>query len=195
MVDMEIVVATHNQHKLAEIAEILGTEVRLLSQDQLGFAESPDENGSTFLENACIKAQALSAHLADWVLADDSGLCVHALNDEPGIYSARYLGEASYAIKNQSLIDRLAGHDDRSAAFVCALVLMKGDRVHHFIGTCEGQIGFEIQGEHGFGYDPIFIPAGYENSFGVLPADVKNQISHRGRALQALKDFIQCEKL
>ena len=154
-----------------------------------------DENGATFAENAQIKATAIGAHTDAIVLADDSGLVIDALNGEPGIYSARYLGEdTSYRIKNQNLIDRLEGVPDerRTARFVCAIAAALPDgTVLHTEGTIEGIIGYEERGENGFGYDPIFYVPKLGKTTAELSDDEKNAISHRGSALEKMKVLLQ----
>ena len=151
--------------------------------------------GTTFAENAQIKATAIGAHTDAIVLADDSGLVIDALNGEPGIYSARYLGEdTSYRIKNQNLIDRLEGVPDekRTARFVCAIAAALPDgTVLHTEGTIEGIIGYEERGENGFGYDPIFYVPKLGKTTAELTDDEKNAISHRGSALEKMKVLLR----
>ena len=191
----KIVFATGNQGKLREVKKILADlNVDIVSMKEEGIQIDVDENGTTFAENAQIKATAIGAHTDAIVLADDSGLVIDALNGEPGIYSARYLGEdTSYRIKNQNLIDRLEGVPDekRTAHFVCAIAAALPDgTVLHTEGTIEGIIGYEERGENGFGYDPIF----YVPKLGKTTAeltDEKNAISHRGSALEKMKVLLR----
>ncbi len=169
-----------------------------------------EENGTTFLENAAIKAQAVAAAVAakssaeptaasamseTIVLADDSGLEIDYLNKEPGIYSSRYMGEGtSYHIKNQNLIDRLAGVPDeqRTARFVCAMAAVLPDGQLITVRECmEGRIAYEAKGTNGFGYDPIFFLPDYGQTSSELPAQEKNKISHRGKALRAIKKQLE----
>ena len=196
---MRIVFATGNQNKMREIHEImddLGMEI--VSMKEAGISADIVEDGTSFEENAVIKASAIARQCEDIVLADDSGLEVDALNKEPGIYSARYMGEdTSYRIKNQNIIDRLEGVPDekRSARFVCAVAAVFPDGSHAVVReTIEGRIGYKESGENGFGYDPYFVPEGMTRTFAELPAEVKNGISHRARALDALKKLLTEEK-
>ena len=204
----KIIFATGNEHKMIEIRAILsdlGAEI--LSQKEAGIKADVVEDGATFEENAMIKATEI-AKIANQmpeyknavVLADDSGLEIDYLNKEPGIYSARYMGEdTSYHIKNANLISRLEGVPDekRTARFVCAIaaVLPNGE-VLHSEGTIEGIIGYEEQGENGFGYDPIFYLPQYGYTTAQLEPDVKNELSHRGKALRAIKEQLRkyCEE-
>ncbi len=187
-----IIFATGNEGKMREIRDILGDmEAELLSMKEAGIQADIEENGKTFEENAVIKAKAVAAMTDAVVLADDSGLEIDYLNKEPGIYSARYLGEDTpYTVKNQNLIDRLAGVPDaqRTARFVCAIAAVFPDgEVVTTHGTIEGRIGYEEKGSNGFGYDPIFYVPEYGCSTAQLSEEQKNRISHRGRALEAMK--------
>jgi XTP/dITP diphosphohydrolase len=154
-----------------------------------------EENGTTFLENALIKARSVAAHCDAIVMADDSGLVIDALNGEPGVYSARYLGrDTSYHEKNQNLIERLAGKEgeERSARFVCAIAAVMPDgREFTSEKTMEGQIGFEEKGENGFGYDPIFFLPEYGKYSAELAPEEKNRISHRGKALRDMEEQLK----
>lgn len=190
-----IVFATGNAGKLREIKEILGDmELEIISMKDAGILTDIEENGSTYEENALIKARAVAAcaESSDIVMADDSGLEIDYLNREPGIYSARYLGEdTSYQIKNQNLIERLAGVPDekRTARFVCAIAAVLPDgRELTSRGVIEGRIGYEEKGRGGFGYDPIFQVPELGKSTAELDGDEKNAVSHRGRALRAMKE-------
>lgn len=192
----KIVFATGNQGKLREVKKILADlNVDIVSMKEEGIQIDVDENGTTFAENAQIKAAAIGAHTDAIVLADDSGLVIDALNGEPGIYSARYLGEdTSYRIKNQNLIDRLEGVPDekRTARFVCAIAAALPDgTVLHTEGTIEGIIGYEERGENGFGYDPIFYVPKLGKTTAELTDDEKNAISHRGSALEKMKVLLR----
>lgn len=189
-----IIFATGNKNKMKEIREILsGCGLEILSMEEAGIRADVDENGATFEENAQLKAAEI-AKLApdDIILADDSGLEIDYLNKEPGIYSARYLGEdTSYEVKNQALLYRLAGVEKarRTARFVCAAAaVLPGGESFAVRGIIEGYIGWEPAGENGFGYDPIFYVDEYGCSTAQLPMEVKNQISHRGAALRAMKE-------
>lgn len=188
-----IIFATGNAGKMKEIKEILSDlDAEVLSMKEAGIAVEIEENGTTFEENATIKAKAVAQESSDIVLADDSGLEIDYLNKEPGIYSARYLGEdTSYQIKNQVILDRLAGvpKEKRTARFVCAIAAALPDgQVLVTRETVEGYIGEQPAGENGFGYDPIFYVDEYGCSTAELSEEQKNEISHRGKALRAMKE-------
>lgn len=187
-----LIVATNNKHKAQEIKDMLnGLEFEVLSLMDIGIDIDVEESGSTYAENALIKAMALRNLTDGWILADDSGLEIDALDRAPGIYSARYLGEDTpYMIKNSMILDKLEVIDDRSARFVCSIALVFEDGSYWItVNKCEGSISDSIQGINGFGYDPIFIPQGYSQTFGVLPVEIKNSISHRAKALQAVVQY------
>ena len=185
-----LIVATGNKHKLQEIQAIF-KDVRVISAREAGYLGDPEETGATFEENAIIKATAISKLSGCLVLADDSGLEVDYMDKMPGIYSARWMGEdTSYRIKNKAIIDKLEGVPDekRTARFVCAIAAAFPDgRVVTKRGTIEGIIGYEERGENGFGYDPIFFLPEYGKTTAELSPEEKNQISHRGRALELIK--------
>lgn len=192
----KIIFATGNENKMKEIRQILGDmDVEILSMKQAGISADIVEDGKTFEENAVIKARAIAELTQEIVLADDSGLEIDYINKEPGIYSARYMGEdTSYHIKNQNLIERLkdAKEEERTARFVCAIAAaFPNGEVLTTIGTIEGRIAHEEKGENGFGYDPIF----YVPEFGCTTAELseaaKNEISHRGNALRAMKEKLK----
>lgn len=177
---MKLFVATHNKNKLREIGEILpGFEI---------VSDDPDveETAETFEGNALIKVRAIAArHAGSWCLADDSGLEVAALKGAPGVRSARYAGEPSDTAKNNALLlKNLEGETDRRARFVCCCALVSPEGKEQVVtGFCEGVIAQEASGVAGFGYDPLFIPEGYDRTFAELGAEEKNRISHRGAAL------------
>ena len=183
-----LVVASGNAHKLREIAEIF-TEYDVLSQKQMGFLDEVDETGKTFAENALIKARAACLALGVTALADDSGLCVDVLNGEPGIYSARYSGKHGDDKANrQTLLEKLQGETDRRAYFVSAVAMVFPDGREIVVeGKTYGKVLLEEVGSGGFGYDPIFESDDLGKSFGVATAEEKNAVSHRFRALQALR--------
>ena len=192
----KMIFATGNEGKMREVRMILGDlGAEILSLKEAGIQAEAEENGTTFEENAVIKAKEIMEKTGALVLADDSGLEVDALNGEPGIYSARYMGhETSYHIKNKNLIERLEGKtgEDRSARFVCAIAACFPDgRVLTTRGTMEGQIGYEEKGENGFGYDPIFYLPEYQCYSGELPLEEKNKLSHRGKALRLMKEQLE----
>lgn len=191
-----IIFATGNQGKMREIRQILeGMDVEILSMKEAGITVDIVEDGTTFEENAIIKAKAVAAATDHIVLADDSGLEIDHLNKEPGIYSARYLGEdTSYDIKNADLIKRLEGVEDekRTARFVCAIAAAMPDgEVFTTHGIIEGRIGYEPKGENGFGFDPIFYLPEYGCTSAELTEEEKNAISHRGRALKAMREELE----
>ncbi|CUN18267.1 Non-canonical purine NTP pyrophosphatase [Blautia hydrogenotrophica] len=190
-----IIFATGNEGKMREIRRIMeDLDVEILSLKEAGIQADIVENGNSFEENAVIKAKTVCGLTNEVVLADDSGLEIDYLNGEPGIYSARYMGEdTSYRIKNQNLIDRLAGvpQEKRTARFVCAVAAAYPDgTVKTARGTMEGIIGYEERGENGFGYDPIFFLPEYGCSSAELSMEEKNKISHRGKALEAIKEVL-----
>ena len=191
-----LIFATGNQNKMREIREILADlPVEILSMKEAGIEADIVEDGKTFEENAIIKAKAIMELTGELVLADDSGLEIDYLNKEPGIYSARYMGEdTSYRIKNANLIERLNGVPDekRTARFVCAVAAAFPDgSVKTVRGTMEGRIGYEEKGENGFGYDPIFYLPEYGCTSAELSMEEKNKISHRGKALRAIKEELK----
>ena len=177
----KIVIATHNKNKLREFGEMLpGWEV-------VGEDSAAEETETTFVGNARIKARAIAPkYRGSWVLADDSGLSVDALNGAPGVFSARYAGEDGNTPKNNALLlKNLAGVTNRTAHFHCAVVLIDPEGVEHvFEGVCDGRIIDKQMGEGGFGYDPLFVPDGFTKTFAELKPEEKNAISHRGRALR-----------
>lgn len=201
MVD-KIIFATGNEHKMTEIRMILeDLGARILSQREAGIRADVVEDGTTFEENALIKAKEIAKAAREIpgyeeavVLADDSGLEIDYLNKEPGIYSARYMGEdTSYDIKNQNLIDRLDKVPDekRTARFVCAIAAAFPDGSSEVVrGTMEGIIGHEIIGENGFGYDPIFYLPEYGCTSAQLAPEKKNELSHRGEGLRKMRRIL-----
>lgn len=201
-----IIFATGNKNKMIEIRMILADlGCKILPQKEAGIQADVVEDGQTFEENALIKATTIAdiaRKMPEYknavVLADDSGLEIDALNKEPGIYSARYMGEdTSYDIKNQALIDRLEGVPDekRTARFVCAIAAALPDGSTEVVrGTMEGRIGYEITGENGFGYDPIFYLPQFGCSSAELEPEKKNELSHRGEGLRKMRKVLE-EKL
>ena len=189
----QIIFATGNKNKMKEIREIYGDlDYEILSIKEAGIDVDIVEDGKTFEDNALIKASAIAKQCDAIVFADDSGLEIDYLNKEPGVYSARYMGEdTSYDIKNANLIGRLEGvpKEQRTARFVCAIAAVFPDGSHKVVrGTIEGYIGYEPAGENGFGYDPIFYVDSYGCSTAELPPEEKNKISHRGKALRMMKE-------
>ena len=192
-----IIFATGNENKMKEIRMILSDlGMPILSMKEAGIDVDVVEDGTTFEENALIKASEIAKYVENSiVLADDSGLEIDYLNKEPGIYSARYAGEDTpYEIKNQMLIDRLEGVEDeqRTARFVCAIAAVFPDGSHEVVrGTIEGRIGYESAGENGFGYDPIFYLPEYGCTTAELDPEKKNELSHRGNALRAMRVIME----
>ena len=191
-----IVFATGNQNKMVEIREILsGIDAEILSMKEAGIDVDIEENGTTYEENALIKARAVAQFTDAIVMADDSGLEIDYLNKEPGVMSARYMGEdTSYRIKNANLMERLNGVEDekRTARFVCAIAAVLPDGKEFCVrGTIEGRIGYEEKGENGFGYDPIFYVPEFGKTTAELSEEEKNQVSHRGKALEKMKEILK----
>ena len=190
---LKLVIATKNQGKKLEIEALLGdlpVEIFALSD----FPEVPDveEDADTLEGNAKKKAWVSSEHFKMPALADDTGLEVAALSGRPGVYSARYAGEDGNAAANHALLCvELKGEVDRSARFRTVMAFVDGEEVHFFEGQCEGRILDHEVGTGGFGYDPLFIPDGYEQTFAEMPASLKNEISHRGKALRKFVSFLR----
>ena len=194
----KIIFATGNKNKMREIRDILSDlGMEILSMKEAGIDKEINEDGKTFEENALIKARAVAEYTDAVVLADDSGLEIDYLNKEPGIYSARYLGEdTSYEVKNQALLDRLSGvkKEDRTARFVCAIAAVLPDKREFVVReTIEGYIGEKPAGTNGFGYDPIFYVDEYGCSTAELSEEKKNEVSHRGKALRAMREVLKKE--
>lgn len=188
-----LLVSTRNAHKVGEIRAILGPDFEVSDLSLLPDMPEVEETGTTFEENATLKAVAASLLFDGWVIADDSGLEVDALGGAPGVYSARYAGpQAVDADNNTLLLKNLDGvrGKDRSARFRCVIVLARaGRKLAAFAGEVEGVIVNQHKGGGGFGYDPLFVPEGYCETFGQLPAEVKNSLSHRAKALAKLRDW------
>lgn len=192
----KILIASGNSHKIKEISSIISDipSLEMTSLKNFGISLEVDENGSTLEENALIKAKAVYKLLEMPVISDDTGLFVNALNGEPGIYSARYAGvDASYKDNCNKLLKNLREIEDDKlqADFKCCIcLLINSDKYYFFEGICRGKICRSPRGENGFGYDPVFLPDGFEKTFAELTDDEKNVISHRGRALEKLKEFL-----
>ena len=196
MTKMKVIIATGNAGKMKEIKSIFNnSEYEVVSMKEEGINADVDENGSTFEENALIKAREIAKLSGHIVLADDSGLEVDYLNKEPGIYSARYMGEDTpYSVKNASLIARLDGVDfeKRTARFVCAVAAVYPDGKELVVReTMEGYIGYEEKGANGFGYDPIFYLKEFDKTSAEISLEEKNEISHRGKAFRAIKALME----
>lgn len=185
----ELVIASNNPGKIREIRSML-TDVSLLSLMDIGFMDDILEPFNTFEENAAAKARIVYRFCHKNVFSDDSGLCVNALGGAPGVDSAHYSGERDDEKNLQKVLAKLQGKDDRSAYYKAVIYLAWEGESHIFEGVCKGRIIEEKRGDKGFGYDPIFVPEGYEQTFGELPQDVKNQISHRGIAIKKMTTFL-----
>lgn len=194
----KIIFATSNQGKMDEIKMIMkDSRIPIVSLKEAGIEADIEENGRTFEENAVIKAKTIMELTGCLTLADDSGLEVDFINKEPGVYSARYMGEDTpYSVKNRSIIDRLkeAEGEERSARFVCVIAACFPDgRTVTAKGTIEGRIAYEERGTHGFGYDPILYVPEYDKTTGEMEPEFKNQISHRGKALRLMREKLEGE--
>ena len=196
----KLIFATTNEGKMKEIRMILADlGMEILSLKDLNLNVDIEENGKTFEENAIIKAKAICEITGEMVLADDSGLEVDYMDKAPGVYSARYLGEDTpYSVKNQTIIDNLkdAKGEERSARFVCAIAAAFPDgRVLTTQATIEGYIGYEEKGTNGFGYDPLMYVPEYDMTTGQMEPEMKNKISHRGKALELMKEKLGYENI
>ncbi|MFC4870400.1 non-canonical purine NTP diphosphatase [Negadavirga shengliensis] len=188
---MEICFATNNQKKLQEVRKALGTHFKIVSLDEIDCREELPETGSTLEENAFQKARHVYEHYGVDCFADDTGLEVEALDGAPGVYSGRFAGEPRSDERNiDLLLKKMEGAEDRSAAFRTVIALIRGGKEYAFEGRAEGEILEERAGDGGFGYDPVFKPAGYDRSFAELDLDEKNAISHRGKAVRKLAEFL-----
>ena len=191
---MKILIATGNRHKLGELRVLLNVAgIEFVGTDAFANLPDPVEDADTFEGNALIKARTLSEATGLWTLADDSGLEVDALGGEPGVLSARYAGKhGDTPANNAKLLRELSGKADRRARFRCAVALVAPDgRSWTVDGTCEGHIIHAESGAGGFGYDPLFVPEGYAETFAQLGPDVKNGLSHRGKAVAKIKTILQ----
>ena len=193
----ELLIATHNAGKLAEFHHLLrDLPLELRSLREFPAVSAVEETGRTFAENAELKARHYSRLTALWTLSDDSGLEVDALGGRPGVRSARYAGPSATDAERMSLLLTelyATGDPERRARFVCVIALChpSDEGVKLFFGACEGRITAEARGSGGFGYDPIFMPDGYRETFGELPPEIKNRVSHRARALEGLKAHLE----
>lgn len=188
---MQLVLATHNAHKVTEVGAILASAVPGL--ELLGYdGPEPVEDGTSYLENALIKARAAFEHTGVTSIADDSGIAVEILGGSPGIFSARWAGGRDNVANRQLLLAQLVDvtEEHRAAAFVCTIALVGPDGEVSFTGIWPGRVATSEQGEHGFGYDPIFIPEGFEVTAAELEPEIKNSISHRSLALDQLASYL-----
>jgi len=190
--NMKIVFATNNEHKLSEIRAILGPQFEVVSLADIGCHEDIPETGTTLEDNALMKAEYIHDHYHIDCFADDTGLEVEALNGAPGVYSARYAGGAGHdsQANMNKLLAELGNNNNRKARFRTVIALILHGETTLFEGICNGDIIREKRGGEGFGYDPIFQPTGYEQTFAELGSDVKNHISHRARAVAKLAEFL-----
>ncbi len=187
---MELIFATNNQHKLEEVQQLIGSKFHLKSLADIHCWDDIPETGTTFEENAGQKSKYIFDRFALNCFADDSGLEVDALNNEPGIYSARYSGTRDSEQNMYLVLEKLGNSTNRKARFVTVISLLMDGKEYLFEGTINGQIAHRPSGKKGFGYDPIFIPDGYAITFADLDRSEKNRISHRARAMQKLIEFL-----
>ena len=188
----ELVFATNNEHKLSELRAIVGDKFRILGLKDIGCTDEIKEDGTTLKENALIKARYVKDHYGYDCFADDTGLEVEALGGAPGVYSARYAGEECNSEANmQKLLQNLTGKTNRTAQFRTVIALIINGEEHLFDGVVKGNISSEKMGEAGFGYDPIFVPQGYDLSFAQMTSEAKNSISHRYRATEKLSKYLK----
>lgn len=189
---MELIFATHNDNKLKEVQALMPSHVRLISLKDLNFLDDIPETSGTIAGNAIQKVEFLKDRYDLPIFADDTGLLVDALNGEPGVYSARYAGEQKNSEDNMDLLlKKLTDNNNRSARFVTAIALNLNHSQTLFEGVCEGTILKERKGDAGFGYDPIFLPNGYDQSFAQMSLTQKGEISHRAKALHKLIDYLK----
>lgn len=189
---MKLVFATHNKNKFEEVRKLVPNHIELLSLNDIGCFEEIPETGKTLHENAIIKSNFVLKNYGLDCFSDDTGLLVDALNGEPGVYSARYAGASKSAEANmEKLLEKMRFQEDRSARFETVISVHFLGVHHFFIGTVEGKITKEKIGEKGFGYDPIFMPNGYMETFAELPLEIKNKIGHRGKAISQLMDYLK----
>ena len=188
---MKLVFATNNRHKLEEITRMLKDKYEIISLEEIGCREEIPEDYETLQENALEKARYVKEHYGYDCFADDTGLEIEALGNRPGVYSARYAGPAKNSEDNMhKVLGEMKGEENRKARFRTVIALLLGGEEHFFEGLVEGKILEQQQGEIGFGYDPIFCPEGYRQSFAEMPMEQKNQISHRGQAVRKLAEFL-----
>ena len=187
---MELIFATHNQHKLEEVQQMLPKNLQFKSLTEINFHDEIEETGDTFIENARIKAQTIFEKTGVNVFADDSGLVIDGLNGAPGVYSARYAGTGKSEDNIAKVLEELKGNTNRNAYFIAVFCLILDGKEYFFEGRVNGTISEEILGKDGFGYDPIFIPEGYSQSFAQMSAEEKNSMSHRGRVVEQLNEFL-----
>lgn len=181
-----LIFSTHNEHKLEEVKKIMDPGYELLSLTAIGIADEIEENGVSFEENALIKSRFIFERTGINCFSDDSGLVVDALDGEPGIYSARYSGSRDMQQNMNLLLENMKGKEIRTARFICVISLIRNGINHFFTGVTEGIIRKQASGAGGFGYDPVFQPYGYQITFAEMPAELKNEMSHRAQAVKLL---------
>ena len=199
---MKLVFASNNKHKLSEVRQILPEQVEVVSLKDVGFVQEIEETGATLEENSLLKANAVWEWLdknrllgaVDGVFADDTGLEIAALGGAPGVRTARWAGDEACDMNNrQKALRELMGKEDRSARFRTVVSLIVQGKTQQVEGVVNGRIALQEEGNGGFGYDPVFVPEGYEKTFASLPTEVKNAISHRGRAMEKLCEILKKE--
>ena len=190
---MELVFASNNQHKVDEVQAMIGGNITLKSLNDIGCHDEIPETGDTFAENAGQKSRYVYDRFHIDCFADDSGLEIDALGGEPGVNSAHYSGSRDFDDNMSLVLDRLSGKTNRNARFKTVISLIKGGQEHLFEGSIEGKITLQRSGSKGFGYDPIFVPQGYEISFAEMSPEEKNKISHRAKAMEKLISFLNSE--
>ena len=186
-----LIFATHNNHKLEEVSQLIGSGIKLLSLTDIGIHDEIEENGISFEENALIKSRFIYGQTGKNCFSDDSGLEIDALSGAPGIFSARYSGSRDMNKNLELVLHNMTGQSIRTARFVCVICLIIYGQVLYFNGKIEGVISHEPQGKAGFGYDPIFRPEGYALSFAEMDTGLKNKISHRALAIQSLNTYLR----
>lgn len=187
---MELIFATHNNNKVKEVTKMLPSYLSMKSLTAIDFFEEIEETGKTFEENALLKAKTIFNKTGKNVFADDSGLVIEALDGAPGVYSARYAGTGKDEDNIAKALKELDGKTNRKAYFISIFCLILNGKEYFFEGRVNGTIATEIMGDNGFGYDPIFIPDGFSKSFAQMTPEEKNAISHRGKAIEKLNDFL-----
>ncbi|MBW1618976.1 MULTISPECIES: RdgB/HAM1 family non-canonical purine NTP pyrophosphatase [Empedobacter] len=187
---MELIFATHNNNKVKEVTKMLPSYLSMKSLTDINFFDEIEETGTTFEENAQLKAKTIFDKTGKNIFADDSGLVIEALNGAPGVYSARYAGTGKDEDNIAKALKELEGKTNRKAYFISIFCLILDGKEYFFEGRVNGTIATEIMGDNGFGYDPIFIPDGFSKSFAQMSPEEKNAISHRGKAVEKLNDFL-----
>ncbi|WP_038334525.1 MULTISPECIES: RdgB/HAM1 family non-canonical purine NTP pyrophosphatase [Empedobacter] len=187
---MELIFATHNNNKVKEVTKMLPSYLSMKSLTDINFFDEIEETGTTFEENAQLKAKTIFDKTGKNIFADDSGLVIEALDGAPGVYSARYAGTGKDEDNIAKALKELEGETNRKAYFISIFCLILNGKEYFFEGRVNGTIATEIMGDNGFGYDPIFIPDGFSKSFAQMTAEEKNAISHRGKAVEKLNDFL-----